>query len=523
MIACDGCAVKYASFWGGACTLGPGVVCPWVPIGGHMEERESTILGPAGLYRLVAQSLKPWRTPNGDVFVDLWMDDLRYTVPVKGEAFTGILYMLAQRGAPGKLPSANALEEMRAYCVGTALASQRILPAFVRVGGDSRDLYYDFGDDTREMVRWREGKWEVVPTKGDSPRFYRPGGMLPQVRPQGSGDLLQLLRKHVRCREDDLYLLAAWLVGAFKVGGPFPILIINGEQGSSKSTTTRLLRKLVDPHARDMREPPGGSRDLVAAVKNAYVVAVDNVSTLRHDLSDSLCRISTGTGALGGRALYTDSDEAAFTACRPIVLNGIPAFAEREDLVSRSINVELPSIPSSQRMDDDTFWHGFEADMPRIMGALFDCVALAQRDFAGVRLSDAPRMANFARWAYAGLGPHGDRFLEAYSNNKMEASAHFVEHNDVAQALISLMKEKEVWYGSWAKLLCDLTLHAAPGKFWPENSLQLRNRMIRISEDLRKCGLEWRKNGRESRSGRSCVEVRRLKGFIDNHVLTSVT
>jgi putative DNA primase/helicase len=489
-----------------------------------MEEKESMILGPATLYRLVGEKLKPWRTPNGDVFVDVWLDDLRHTVPVKSEAFTGILYLLAQRVAPGKLPSGNALEEMKAYCIGTALASQRILPAFVRVGGTSGDLYYDFGDDTREMARWKEGKWEVVRTTGEVPRFYRPNGMLPQVRPHGNGGLVELLRKHVRCREDDIYLLAAWLVGAFKVGGPFPILIINGEQGSSKSTTTRLLRRLVDPHARDMREPPTNSRDLVAAVKNAYVVAVDNVSTLQHNLSDSLCRISTGTGALGGRALYTDSDEAAFTACRPIVLNGIPAFAEREDLVSRSINVELPSIPPSQRMDDDTFWHLFEEDMPRILGAIFDCVGKAQMGFSSVRLSEAPRMANFARWAYAGLGEEaGNLFLAAYSNNKMEASAHFVEHNDVAQALISLMKEKEVWYGSWAQLLAVLTPLAAPTKFWPENSLQLRNRMIRISEDLRKCGLEWRKNGRESRSGRSCVEVRRLKSFIGNHVLTSVT
>jgi hypothetical protein len=175
-------------------------------------------------------------------------------------------------------------------------------------------------------------------------------------------------------------------------------------------------------------------------------------------------------------------------------------------------------------MDDDTFWHQFEMDMPLLLGAIFDCVGKAQEGFSSVRLSEAPRMANFARWAFAGLGPDaGERFLTAYSNNKQEASAHFVEHNDVAQALISLMKEKEVWYGSWAQLLAVLAPHASPSKFWPENSLQLRNRMIRISEDLRKCGLEWRKNGRESKSGRSCVEVRRLKSFVNNHVLTSVS
>lgn len=488
------------------------------------EKKDSTILGPAGLFKVASERLKPWRTPNGDVFVDLWVDAVRHTVVVKSEAFTGLLYLIAAQAAPGKMVSAKAVDEIRAYCVGTALASQRIFPAHVRIGGDHRTLWYDLGDDTHRCIRWTQGTWALVQPQQDAPRFYRPSGMLQQVMPaQQSGDLLEILGRHVRARPDDLYLMAAWLVGAFKVGGPYPILIINGEQGSSKSTTTRLLRRLVDPHARDMREPPNSNRDLVAAVKNSYVLAIDNVSSLQHGLSDSLCRISTGTGALGGRALYTDSDEAAFTACRPIVLNGIPAFAEREDLVSRSINVELPAIPAAERKDDDTFWANFEEDLPLLLSTLFDCVARAQKGFADVKLNESPRMANFARWAYAGLGHEaGNRFLDAYSRNKMEASAHFIEHNDVAQALVALMRDKEVWYGSWGKLLSELAPVAIHTKYWPSNSLQLRNRMVRLSEDLRKCGLEWRSNGREGGTGRSSIEVRRLKSYVNNHVLTSV-
>jgi hypothetical protein len=272
-----------------------------------------------------------------------------------------------------------------------------------------------------------------------------------------------------------------------------------------------------------MREPPANNRDLVAAIKNSYMMAIDNVSSIPNSLSDSLCRISTGTGALGGRALYTDSDEAAFTACRPIVLNGIPAFAEREDLVSRSIHVELPSIASNERLDDDTFWGRFEEDLPQLLGALFDCVARAQANFAGVKLNEAPRMANFARWAYAGLGDLGGKFLEAYSHNKVEASAHFIEHNEVAQALVALMRDRETWYGSWGALLAELRPLAVVTRFWPETSLQLRNRMVRMSEDLRRCGLEWRNNGREGGTGRAVIEVRRLRNYVSAHVLTSVS
>lgn len=504
--------------------IGCGASCKEVGVVENEEgaQKESSILGPAGLFRVAKERLMPWKTPNGDIFVDVRVEGVRHTVPVKSESFTGLLYMIAAEGAPGKMLSAKAVEELKAYCVGKALSSSRVYPAAVRLGGDARDLWYDLGGDTHEGVRWQGGKWRVEKLGGDV-RFYRPNGMLEQRRPAVGGNLVELLGRHVRCREGDLYLMAAWLVGAFKVGGPYPILIINGEQGSSKSTTTRLLRRLVDPHARDMREPPNNNRDLVAAIKNSYMLAVDNVSSIPNSLSDSLCRISTGTGALGGRALYTDSDEAAFTACRPIVLNGIPAFAEREDLVSRSIHVELPSIPGTERMDDDTFWARFDDDMPAMLGALFDCVGRAQVGFAGVKLNEAPRMANFARWAYAGLGEAGPRFLEAYSHNKVEASAHFIEHNDVAQALVDLMRDKEVWYGSWGALLAELRPHGVVTRFWPETSLQLRNRMIRMSEDLRRCGLAWHNNGREGGTGRAIIEVRRLRNFIDSHVLTSVT
>jgi hypothetical protein len=270
-----------------------------------------------------------------------------------------------------------------------------------------------------------------------------------------------------------------------------------------------------------MREPLDNNRDLVAAVKNSYVLAFDNMSFLKNNLSDSFCRISTGTGALGGRALYTDTTEAAFTACRPIVLNGIPSFAEREDLVSRSINIELPAIKEAMRIDDDTFWQGVDRDLPDILGALFDCVAVAQARFPEVKLNNAPRMANFARWAYAGLGQDGDKFLQAYSRNKMEASSHFVEHSEVAQALIKFMEDKEVWHGTWAQLLKDLG-HNDLSNSWPTNSLQLRNRVIRLSEDLRKCGIEWRTNGREGGTGRMALELRRLDSYLKNIFLVSV-
>ena len=40
----------------------------------------------------------------------------------------------------------------------------------------------------------------------------------------------------------------AWMLAALRPKGPYPVLVLQGEQGSSKSTTERLLRASVDPN-----------------------------------------------------------------------------------------------------------------------------------------------------------------------------------------------------------------------------------------------------------------------------------
>jgi hypothetical protein len=43
--------------------------------------------------------------------------------------------------------------------------------------------------------------------------------------------------------ENDLVLVVAWLLGALRAGGPYPVLAIAGEQGSAKTVLSKLLRR----------------------------------------------------------------------------------------------------------------------------------------------------------------------------------------------------------------------------------------------------------------------------------------
>ncbi len=52
---------------------------------------------------------------------------------------------------------------------------------------------------------------------------------------------------------NDFVLTVAWLLAALRPSGPYPLLAVAGEQGSAKTTLTKILRALVDPkwHLRD--------------------------------------------------------------------------------------------------------------------------------------------------------------------------------------------------------------------------------------------------------------------------------
>ena len=134
-----------------------------------------------------------------------------------------------------------------------------------------------------------------------------------------------------------------WLLAAFRPKGPYPILGLNGEQGSAKTTTARVARKLIDPFKAPIRTKPRNELDLMIAARNSHIVTLDNLSNIEQWLSDALCRLSTG-GGLTTRKLYTDEEENILDAQRPVLLNGIEEVAVNGDLLDRMVVLSLPGI-----------------------------------------------------------------------------------------------------------------------------------------------------------------------------------
>lgn len=277
--------------------------------------------------------------------------------------------------------------------------TSKVVDVSLRVAQDADEIVLDLGDARWRGVRISRDGWRVE-AHGKT-TFRRASTSLPLPEPTCGGDLRRL-RQYVRCDDETWPLLAAWLVAALRPRGPYPILLLTGEQGASKTTTARMLRALVDPSILTVRSEPRDARDLMIAAKHSYVVALDNLSRVSSDVADALCCLSTG-GGFAARALYSDSDEAAVAVSRPVILTAIEDIATRGDLLDRALIVRLRAIPESERRAEDELWADFEAARPALVGALCDAASLALRRLEAVRSErhELTRMADFHLWSLA--------------------------------------------------------------------------------------------------------------------------
>jgi hypothetical protein len=354
-------------------------------------------------------------------------------------------------------------------------------------------LYLDLGDEAWRAIEIDSKGWRVI----DNPpvRFRRSSGMQPLAYPV-SGGSIEALRSFLNVQSQfDFVLVVGWMLACLRNRGPYPVLVLSGEQGSAKSTFSSILRALLDPNTAPLRALPREDRDLFIAANNGHLLAFDNISGLPAWISDTICRLATG-GSFAVRQLYTDQDEVLFDAARPVILNGIEDIVTRPDLADRAVLLTLAAIPEEQRRPEAELWAAFNAERPKIFGALLDAVVEGLKRLPSTRLPKLPRMADFALWATAcetAFWPPGT-FWNAYCVNRDEAVEGVIDADPVAAAVRALIAERTKWTGTASELLGALGEMAgervAKAKTWPDSPRALSGRLRRSATFLRKVGIE---------------------------------
>jgi hypothetical protein len=440
----------------------------------------------------LAQSAELFHTPDGTGYADLDINGHRETWPIRVKGFSRWLarrFFEATQGAPSSEALRAALNVIEAKAHFDA--PERVV--HVRVGGLDGRIYLDLADETWRAVEIDATGWRVI----DNPpvRFRRSGGMQPLPMPVKGGSV-ETLRSYLNVQSDaDFVLVVAWALAVLRNRGPYPVIVLSGEQGSAKSTFSSILRSLLDPNTAPLRALPREDRDLFIAANNGHVLAFDNVSGLPTWISDTLCRLATG-GGFAVRQLYSDQDEVLFDAARPVILNGIEEIVSRPDLADRAIFLTLEPIPEKRRRPEAELWAAFEAERPSVLGALLDALSEGLRRLPDTHLERLPRMADFALWATAcetALWPAGT-FWSAYCGNRDEAVEGVIEADPIATAVRAMMGKRTVWTGTASDLLGALgevvDERIVKSKTWPENPRALSGRLRRAATVLRMIGIE---------------------------------
>jgi hypothetical protein len=246
-------------------------------------------------------------------------------------------------------PSTEAIAQALMTLEAQASIDGKEQKVWIRVGRHEDRVYLDLNDAKGQVVEVSEAGWRL--TQDPPVRFFRPKSMLPLEVPCLGGSINEL-RPMMNVPNDAAWILTvSWLLFAFIPERPHPILLLEGEQGSAKSTFQRILRMLYDPHSTPIRRQPKDIDAAAVMCGSNWTICLDNLATVEDWLSDFLCTVATG-GGVGKRALYSNDEEFLVNYLRPIILNGIGGLTGKPDLGDRLLKIVLPTITDNQRVDE---------------------------------------------------------------------------------------------------------------------------------------------------------------------------
>ena len=452
-----------------------------------------------------------FHTSANEPYASVEIGSRRETLRLDSDRFEHFLrerYFEQEAGTASK----KAIEEAVHQLTSFALFRSPCEEVFIRSARHDGKIYLDLCDSDWRVVEIGPDGWQVIDR---SPvKFQRRSYMAAMPEPKRGGNI-KLLRPFVNVScDEDWVLLVTWITASLLPEGPYPILALLGEQGSSKSTLAKVLRMLIDPNASPLRSEPQSVQDLAVSAAASWLQVYDNVSRLTPAIADAICRIATG-GAFAARRLYTDGEEFVINLARPVLLNGIEDIVTRGDMLDRTVVLSLPGIEDDARRAESEFWEAFSIAQPLILGALFDAISTALRVRHKVKLDRMPRMADFALWGAAvadALGWAPAMFEQSYSCNR--TAAHFIvlEGSAVAAAVRGWTAEVGAWEGTATALMAELNPRRAggadAGPDFPTSPQKLANDLRRLVPHLSAVGVQvkWPSRSAKSRN----IRIRRV-------------
>ncbi len=349
------------------------------------------------------------------------------------------------------------------------------------------------------------GNGEVKRYNGNGVYFIKGDGVSGQIEPDLSvnpAELPDLIRSSLNISEDSLLRFLAQLLCFYIPNINTPILVLSGAQGTSKTTTARKVKSLVDPCIIDVVATPDREDGLTSMLANNYLTVFDNAERLSTRFSDLLAIACTG-GYTSRRKLYTDSDVSAVNLRSKVVITGIGDLITRPDLAERCNIIYLNPLPV--RRTEAEIRSEFRLVKPKLLGAIFNALSIGLPligDMTRKYEGKLPRMADFCVYGAAfikAIGLNDEDFVEDYTrstNNGVGECRETDPFNLLIKGYLSSV-EGFKWVGRAKELLEALRHYAKDNRMHFDEHLSsssLSRRLGQNQDALRSMGIVFNRD-----------------------------
>lgn len=416
---------------------------------------------------------------------------------LKSEGFkdyAGFKYFEAYDAGVGDSAMKEAIDNLSADAKYSGVKHE----VYLRYALHNEIVYIDLCNDQWQVIVIDESGWKIAENKDIPVKFTRASHMRPIPAPERGGSIDQLWNAFTIKDQDTKHMLCAWMMDAMLTDTDYLMLEVGGEAGSAKSMMQERIKSLLDPSKGNLLVYSGKLDDLPVIALHTYMVSYENMSHLSKQMQDKFCSMCTGA-ATATRTLHSTHDISIWGVKRPIIINGIVDLATREDMLQRTVCVELPRIEKNRSKKE--LREEWEQQQSQILGALYDLLSkiLYQRKVIKIPYSEDTRQLDFITNGQAMFNALevDDSFPELFNRSSLNVIERSLNHSPVSLALVRLIDNEHSFAGSMTELLTSLSNKYRPDyydtKAWPKSPEGLNSTLKRQYSPLRKRGIQIKK------------------------------
>ena len=426
--------------------------------------------------------------------------------------------------------SANFAEWLRWICykdekmilpseaLNAALATLKTMARFdgeqvtldLRVAKHDGSFWYDLGRDDWRVVRIHPDiaphGWEII--EAPTHMFWRSDDLLPMPEPVPAANADAFWGMINLPQDPGERLVFKCQVVSFLIPGiAHALLSLFGKMGCAKTDAAKIIKLAIDPSDMDKLKL-ADDRNVNNTLEEHYLAFLDNVSKIKRDTADILCRGIDGDSS-SDRKLCTNREQERYKFQRCVMIASVEdVISEFTDLAQRSNQFELPYIEEMARIEATDLYERVEPLRATTLGFFLTIVSKAMAEHERMKAEQRgrlPRMADFSTWCESisrSMGfPKGEFTKSYFAKIGMGVEAS-INANALAQAILVLLNGTEAdggYAASADKTFRDLTDMAGrysipiKGEDWPKSPNSLGGKMANIVENLRGSGIIFEK------------------------------